>query len=507
MSQPRRHSSPSLPPEETPALRKLGNQPLALAVRALCLLDARFATGCTVQAALQQLLARIPQGDHSRQDKALTSELAYGTLRQERRLGVVLRRLVKNPHRLPLPLRRLLSVAAYALLFLERMPDHAVLHSAVDMSRRLYGSGLAGLVNGTLRSLQRLGDAPLAPDFYDGPAVDDFFARTPGQGGDGRLAPDLRRLSRYYALPPHVALWLDDEAEHDPLRREALFRRSASRPWSAWRVNAAHPDATALRAALLDSVVSGASAADTPARSSAKPAAEQVAAVGRWGVAFAPGCQPDMLQGRPLAQWQDEGALTPQAAGSQLIMEELGLFAWCHEGRDIWDACSGQGGKAAQLLEAGGRVRLCTDTSLSRLRQARQNLGRAGGGLPLLALADGRHPCVPPVSWQGGIIADVPCSGLGVLARRPDIRRRSAAEQKALFPLQRQIAAALLRCLAPGGELVYMTCTLHREENEIALEALLRQADFPVEIMSSWKTPWEHPWCEGMFGARLRRLA
>ena len=52
-----------------------------------------------------------------------------------------------------------------------------------------------------------------------------------------------------------------------------------------------------------------------------------------------------------------------------------------------------------------------------------------------------------------------------------------------------------------------MTCTLHREENEDALEALLRQADFPVEIVSSWKTPWEHPWCEGMFGARLRRLA
>lgn len=475
---------------ETAALRALGTQPLALALRALCLLDRHFAAGCTVQAALQQLLGSLPHAAHAAQHRALTSELTYGTLRQERRLGSMLGRLVKRPQGLPLPLRRLLAVSAYGLFFLDRLPDHALLHTAVDMARALYGSRLAGLVNATLRSLQRLGDAPRDPAFYAGPPTDDFFARRPGQGSDACLAPALRQLARYYALPPHMALWLNEEAENDPQRREALFRRSAARPWSAWRVNAGHPQAAALRAALLE----------------AGTAKETVAAVGRWGVAFAPGCQPENIDGKALSHWQEEGALAPQAAGSQIIMEKLGLFAWCDDGLPVWDACAGQGGKAVQLLEQGGRVRLCTDTSLSRLRQAGRHLALPGRVPPLLALADGRRPCVPAASWAGGILADVPCSGLGVLARRPDIRRRSAQEQQALFSLQRQIAGALLRCLAPGGELVYMTCTLHRQENEAVLEQLLRQAPFALDVVASWKTPWDHPWCEGMFGVRLRRV-
>ena len=105
------------------------------------------------------------------------------------------------------------------------------------------------------------------------------------------------------------------------------------------------------------------------------------------------------------------------------------------------------------------------------------------------------------------MLVDAPCSGLGVLARRPDIRftgRRDAGAFRGYAQTQQRILAALAERLEQGCELAYLTCTLNPEENEVVVENLLAQ-DRGLELVRSWTTPLTHPWLEGMFGAVLRR--
>ena len=165
----------------------------------------------------------------------------------------------------------------------------------------------------------------------------------------------------------------------------------------------------------------------------------------------------------------------------------------------LWDACCGYGGKSALAAEQGAHVGFCSDASWQRLRQLPEHFQRLQLIVPPLALADCRRP--PVRQWEGNILADVPCSGLGVLARRPDIRRHTG--RMADFPqLQYDIALALARCLLPGRCLVYMTCTLRPAENE---QVVQRLESAGLRCLEQLQTPHDHPFMEGMFGAVLQR--
>ena len=326
------------------------------------------------------------------------------------------------------------------------------------------------MVNGALRSIQRFGTAVDTPEFY---VVDK----------EGAVADEWDGLCRYYSLPR----WLGD-LWHDAYGREAalcLMRRSFARPWSGVRVNARHEAAEDLLADL---------------RRCAKEACGEP--VGRWGVAFAPGGLPARVLGQSLSQWRASGALSLQSAGSQLAVQALELDRW---NAPVWDACAGFGGKSAALLEQGINVTLCTDRSWSRLRHLPGVCRELRLPRPAVCLADA---CAPPLtSWNGHILLDAPCSGLGVLARRPDIRkdsRRSPADLKQLEALQNRMLLRLGALLQQGLELAYITCTLNPTENELAVSRLLA-ARPELALLRQWQTPHEHPWLEGMYGAVLRR--
>ena len=436
------------------------------ALHALLLVEA----GDTAQAALARTLATPSDTALSAQDRHLCSELVYGSLRHELRLGFLLRKLLPRPAGLPPEILVILRFSLHSLLFLHT-PHHAVVHSAVELARALAGQAMARLVNAVLRSVQRLGDAVLQEDFY----------LLQGQKG-------LARLAAYYSLPACVCtLWQNAYGESAAL---ALMRRSLSRPWTGVRLNSSASAAA----------WQGHDLTDLRQEFIRLAGPEDCVPVGRSGLAVAPGRMPQVLLGRDVASWQQTGLLSMQSAASQLVLEALGCLDWTGP---VWDACAGYGGKSHCLLESGRNVALATDVSRERLAQLPRQCHRLAVPSPLLALSDASRPCVR--HWQGHILADVPCSGLGVLARRPDLRKRLDRKNIAAnLASQRAILDGLADLLKPGRELAYITCTLNPAENEDRVQAFLaRHKGF--SLVRQWQTPHEHPWLEGMYGAVLRK--
>ena len=434
-----------------------------LALRALALMD----EGMPVQAAVDSVLGTSLAPPRERR---LASELVYGCARERIRTEAILARLLRKPEGLPRPLLHILAIAIHSLLFQGGIPAHAAISEAVKQAERRYGVRLARVANGALRSLQRLGEAPLELAWYE----------------DARDEPAIRQwraACRFWSLPESIAdLWRDAYSEDGAL---ALMRRSFQRPWTGIRINARHPQAPALRDALAAAV----------------PEAQR-ASLGAWGMAFAPGALPEEVLGQTLAQLRGSGLLSFQSAGSQAVLAELGLDTWREP---VWDACAGVGGKSLALLETGVPVRLATDTSWARLSRLAAANAPLGSPHVLLALADAAKP--PVGRWSGHILVDAPCSGLGVLARRPDIRfpgRRGREMLRAWPQTQTRILAALAARLRHGRELAYLTCTLNPQENEEVVAALLKR-ERGLELVRSWTTPMEHPWLEGMYGALLHR--
>ncbi|WP_291438509.1 transcription antitermination factor NusB [Desulfovibrio sp.] len=454
----------------------------------------------------------------SAQDRALCTELVYGCLRTELRLNFLLGKVLPRPQGLPRPMQILLALAVYGLLFQDKVPSHAVVYEAVEQARALFGQGLARVANGALRSLQRMGEELTQPSFYE---------RQPGakkhRHGAGGPNSFLGQCI-FYSTPLWIGeLWRSAYGEEAALR---LMQRSFERPWSALRINARHTDAAALYAALTAPQVAecapamaGLSGAATQENGTGKPDFSDYhadiadkdesharqgkgyapVALGTWGLAFAPGTMPREALGLDLRQWQARGALSWQSAGSQQALLALGLDRW-HE--PVWDACAGHGGKSAALMEWGVPVGLCTDRSFARLRGLPAQSVTLGLPVPPHCLADACRP--PVVRWPGHILVDAPCSGLGVLARRPDIRRREPQHLAELEVLQQNMLGALADILQPGRELAYITCTLNPAENECAVSQLLeKNSDLTVE--RQWQTEHSHPWLEGMFGAVLRK--
>lgn len=449
-------------------IRRLAHTGRHCALWALLLAD----SGLTAQQALAVALgaAVVPGADASGVDvpglatleRNLCSELVYGYLRTELRIAVVLSRVLPRPQSLPRPLLHVLGLAVYGLLFQDRVPDHAAVFSAVETARALYGQGLARVANGALRSVQRLADAPMHEEFYLSPGME------PGSA---------EHMGRYYSLP----LWIVGHwfRHYGPEAALRLARRSFERPWSALRVNARRTGAAALREALI--------------ASGGEP-------VGQWGVAFAPGAQPPDVSGQSVHALQVRGAVSLQSAGSQLVLEELGLYEW---DQPVWDVCAGFGGKTVALLERGIAVPLATDRSRQRLSSLPGQCERLGLACPAVALADAATP--PLSTWAGHLLVDAPCSGLGVLARRPDIRRRPPQEAAEHEQVQRAILVRLASLMPSGSQLAYITCTLRPKENEKQIQSLMRESD-GLRVLRQWQTPHDHPWLEGMFGALLRKV-
>jgi 16S rRNA (cytosine967-C5)-methyltransferase len=206
------------------------------------------------------------------------------------------------------------------------------------------------------------------------------------------------------------------------------------------------------------------------------------------GVAVRPTAVPGAFEaeGGRLTLLGERGVLYVQDAGSQLVANLAATDGL------VLDACAAPGGKAllmADLAGERGHV-IAADASSRRLRALVRLRARWGASNVSPLAADALHP--PFASVFDGVLLDAPCSGLGTLARNPDLRWRLAQEEPSRQAArQRALLESVASLVRPGGRLVYATCSVEPEENEGVVEPFLDQhPDFEPEDPPAWADPF-----------------
>jgi 16S rRNA (cytosine967-C5)-methyltransferase len=399
-------------------------------------------------------------------DAAFATQLAYGTLRAQGTLDAVLGRLVDRPlDELDPRVLDLLRLGAYQLIDL-RVPSHAAVDTTVDLTRAIVGTGASGLVNAVLRKVAVGGDRQ------------QWLAELDGDAGE-RLA-----------LATNHPRWIV-EAWRDALGGDAELEAALLADDAAPEV---HLVARRLdRAALLE-------------ESGGDPGPWSPFAVRLHG--GDPGRLPSIRSGK--AAVQDEGS---QLAGLLLARAPL-------DGPDTaWlDMCAGPGGKAGLLaaVRPEGVRLIAADRAPHRADLVRQAL--AGEDDVEVLAADGREPPWAPGSFDR-VLLDAPCTGLGALRRRPEVRwRRTADDVAPLAELQTALLDSALESVRVGGVVAYVTCSPHAAETVAIVDAAAGRDDVEVlpvaplfpEIPGIGRGDYGQLWphrhgTDAMFMALLRR--
>jgi 16S rRNA (cytosine967-C5)-methyltransferase len=394
----------------------------------------RVLAGATLPAAL----AAVADGAATR-GHTLVQELAYGTLRFWGRLDALVGALAAKP--LDPPLRVLVAVALYQLDHTDA-PAFAVVDRAVDAAELVARPQAKPLVNALLRRYLRERDALNAQVAAASPVARWSYPRW----WIGRLQADQ---------PQH---W------------EAILAAGNARPPLTLRVNRRRTtrDALLLR-------FSGEGIAASP--------------VGADGIIV------DHPQPVPTLPGYAEGSFSVQDAGAQWAAPLLQVA----DGMRVLDACAAPGGKTTHLLEIAQLALTALDRDESRLERVRANVLRLGLDGPQVRILAG--DAGDPATWWDGqpfdrILADVPCTASGIVRRHPDgkwLRRKS--DLAGFAQQQQRLLAALWPLLAPGGHLLYATCSVFAAENEGAIGAF--RAAHPDALRESITFPDDLPHAGG----------
>ncbi len=391
--------------------------------------------------ALGSLLDKLEPG---KLDRSFITELVYGTLRTQNTLDWALSHYLRRPlPGLSAAVRNILRLGAYQILFMDRVPDSAAVNESANIAR-LYGhEGIVKFVNGVLRNLARGKEQLNYPD----PAED-----------------PVQYITLRHSHPEWlVRRWLNDFGYQET---EALCEADNQPAPNTVRVNTLKTSAAELMERLAGMGV--------------------VAQRGHYAA--------DCLQ---LQGFVSLGGLAPFKEGLFQAQDESSILvgqAVCPgPGARVSDVASAPGGKTthlAQLMQNQGVI-LALDVHEHKIKLIEENCRRLGVQIVQPILADARQIPEKYTGWADYVLVDAPCSGLGVLRRRPDARWRKQEEQiAALALLQAQILESVAVMLKPGGVLVYSTCTITREENLGQVESFLnKHPDFRWESLAGLLPP------------------
>jgi len=367
--------------------------------------------------------------------RPLIQEICYGVMRWYPRLDALVQQLLERPLKAKDgDVRALILMGCYQLLYM-RVADHAAVTETVEATKALNKPWATGLVNGVLRRFQREQDE-LLERLVDNPVAHNAYPA--------------------WLLDAIKTAW--------PEQWQAIIEASNQRPPMSLRVNRHHQSRDAYAERLNSQGIASSVFTDVP-------------------TALVLEQPQDVLE---LPGFLD-GDVSVQDAGAQIAAGLLDL----QPGQRVLDACAAPGGKSCHILEIEPELAslVLVDVDATRLERVKENLQR----LKLNAELCQGDASAPAGDWANRqydrILLDVPCSATGVIRRHPDIKcLRRKGDIPALVSLQSEILDAIWPLLAPGGKLLYCTCSLLPDENDIQVMQFLQH--HPDAQESPIKADW-----------------
>ena len=365
-------------------------------------------------------------------DRNLYTELVYGTIKRKYTLDYILKPFVKT--KIKGWMRQLLWMSIYQYVYLDKVPNHAIINEAVDIAKHRGGFHNGNVVNGILRSIMR-NELPQFDEIKD----------------------DKKRIAIEYSIPK----WIVDHwvTHHGIETTEAIAQSFLEPVKTTVRVNISRGS--------VDSIVAELE------KEGFKVEKDEIL----------PFCL--HITGQPIINSRafKDGYVSVQDKSSMMVAHIMNL------GRNdvVLDACSAPGGKAchmAEILSPEGHVD-ATDIHTHKIDLINFNIKK----LKLDNISAFQHDATEPYTrTYDKILVDAPCSGLGVLRHKPEIKYTQSKESiQSLVELQLQILENIKRNIKPGGTIVYSTCTIEQMENENVIYTFLKQnEEFEFE-------PFQHP--------------
>jgi 16S rRNA (cytosine967-C5)-methyltransferase len=438
----------------------MSDEPLSLSIRsareaALRVLEEHRVTGMWVSDLLDKTFreSRLPSNE-----RPLATELACGVIRRQGTLDAILKTLIaRPPDQVEVALWTILRLGVYQILILDGIPPHAAVHETVELCKRAARMRWSGFVNGVLRGATRL----MTSEFVSKPAADaipisaDRYRKLTKPIFEDPSSHLAGYVGSAFSMPRWlIERWVKRFKPAELLRICFWFN---SPPPLVIRANSIRSSFEQVLRSFQESGIVA-----QPLEGTESIIVEGVSRV-------------DQLPGFT------EGAFAVQDYSASQAAIRLSP----KPGQSVWDVCAAPGGKSSHLaaiMQNEGRV-LATDIRSDRLEIVNENADRLGASIVRTQLIDEAGFRLPDGPFDA-ILVDVPCSNTGVLGKRPEARWRITPDgMDALTDVQANLLGKALERLAPGGRLLYSTCSIEPSENQQLVQRVLKH--FPNARLTS----------------------
>lgn len=413
----------------------------------------------------------LRRSELSAADRALVTELVNGVVRWQGRLDWILTGFYHGEFAKCLPIvKNALRIALYQMLFLSKIPPPAAINESVEIVKQFKGDRHAGIVNGVLRNVLR--------------NINNI--RYPDRGENEVLHLSVHSSHPQWMVRRYVDRYGAEEAD-------ALLHANNHRPMITLRVNTLKTTRQFIEDELNQASIK-----------------YEISPVHDTSVLIT-----SLRDLRSVRAWT-EGYVTVQDASASLAVR----LADPQPGQIVYDLCAAPGGKsifAAELMKNQGKV-VALELYESKVPFIKENAERTG--VSIIEAVQGDALTFSPKQLADVVLVDAPCSGLGTLSKKPDIKwRRTIDDIRKMAKRQLELIDHAAGLVKPGGVLVYSTCTIEPEENtDIVAAFLADHPEFTVEPAENFVSPdvckdgflqtFPHIHkTDGAFAARLRKKA
>lgn len=413
--------------------------------------------------------AELRRTDMLPPDRALVTELVNGVVRWLSRIDWILTGFYHGEFTKCMPIvKNSMRIALYQMLFLSKIPPPAAINESVELVKKIKGDRHAGMVNGVLRNILR----------------NISNIRYPSREENEALHLAVHSAHPQWMVRRYMMRYGGEEAER-------LLNANNVRPSITLRINSFLSSTEEVTQTLINADIKF-----------------EVSPIHHGSILIT-----SLRDVRSLPIFT-EGKVSVQDASATLAV----ILADPRPGMVVYDLCSAPGGKAvhaAELMKNSGRI-VALEVYESKLRLIDENARRSGITIIEPVQGDAREFVAEALADV--IMVDAPCTGLGTLSKKPDIKwRRSLDDVRKMSALQTDILNNAAAAVKPGGCIVYSTCTIEPEENEdVVLKFLSSHSNFelepayqylPSEVCSNGfmqTFPYKHK-SDGAFAARLKR--